>query len=102
MKRIFWIMCIFQQNKCLNGYKPLSLQILHLTSSLVGFEMLACGCGNITKSLIGEDLSVNRTQSNSIHSPRTFAGYSFGLKELLWEGDINVPTLTEKLLNCTH
>jgi hypothetical protein len=68
----------------------------------IGFEILACGCGNITKGLICEDLSVNRTQSNSISSFRTYAGYSIGLKELLWEGEINVPTLTEKLLNCAY
>jgi len=29
---------------------------------LIGFEILAYGCGNIAKSLICEDLSVSRTQ----------------------------------------
>ena len=40
--------------------------------NLIGFENLDSGCGNITKSLIYEDLSVNRTQSNSIYSFRTY------------------------------
>lgn len=57
---------------------------LHLSQKkyLMGFEILDCACGNVTKSLICEDLSVNRTQSNSIYNFRTYAGYSFGFERI--------------------